>query len=328
MPRKARLDFPGTLHHVMVRGIEGTNIFKDGEDREAFLNRMNTLIEETGTRILAWTLMDNHVHLLVISGLAGLPTFMRRLLTGYAYYFNRKYRRSGHLFQNRYKSVLCEMDSYLLELVRYIHLNPLRAGLVKSLEELEEYTWCGHGALTGKQKNNFQEVDFVLGFFEKKRKRAIQIYREFVEAGKDQGQRSELVGGGLIRSSGGWSRVVSLRREGLAEAYDDRILGNDDFVQSILKEADHKLARQIQADKNISKISKMIKERCQKVGIKEIELKSGSRRKAVSEIRKEICFYLSRELGMPLAEIARHVGIGTTGVAMTIKRMEEVKYSE
>ena len=133
MPRKARLDVPGTLHHVMVRGIEGKNIFQDEEDRKAFVDRMGNLVEETGTRILAWTLMGNHVHLLIISGPAGLSTFMRRLLTGYAYNFNRKHRRSGHLFQNRYKSIICDLDPYFLELVRYIHLNPLRAGIVKTL---------------------------------------------------------------------------------------------------------------------------------------------------------------------------------------------------
>ncbi len=150
MPRKARLDVPGTLHHVMVRGIEGSSIFRDEEDRKAFVDRMSALVKETGTRILAWALMDNHLHLLIVSGLAGLSTFMRRLLTGYAIEFNRKHRRFGHLFQNRYKSIICDLDPYLMELVRYIHLNPLRAGLVNNMEELEIYPWCGHGILTGK----------------------------------------------------------------------------------------------------------------------------------------------------------------------------------
>ncbi|MEW6185731.1 MAG: transposase, partial [Thermodesulfobacteriota bacterium] len=99
-----------------------------------FIDRIRSLVKDTGTRILAWALLDNHFHLLIISGPIGLSTFMRRLLTGYAVGFNRKYRRFGHLFQNRYKSIICDLDPYLLELVRYIHLNPLRAGLVKTLE--------------------------------------------------------------------------------------------------------------------------------------------------------------------------------------------------
>jgi putative transposase len=322
MPRKARLDIPGTLHHVILRGIEGSNIFRDAEDRKYFLDRINSLVKETGTRILAWALMDNHVHLLLISGPSGLPTFMRRLLTGYAIGYNRKYRRFGHLFQNRYKSIICERDPYLLELVRYIHLNPLRAGLANDLEELENYPWCGHGILTGRQTNDFQEKDFVLGFFGSKRKRAVQAYREFVAAGKGLGQRPELVGGGLIRSLGGWSQVLSLRKKGESETYDERILGDGDFVQGILEEADQKLARQIRARKKAGSLSKIIKERCHEAGVKEIELKSGSQRRAVSELRKRLCYYFNRDLGIPMAEIARLVGVGTTGVAMAIKRIE------
>jgi len=328
MPRKARLDIPGTLHHIMVRGIEGSNIFQDAEDRKDFLDRINSLVKETRTRILAWALLDNHVHLLLISGPAGLPTFMRRLLTGYAIGYNRKYRRFGHLFQNRYKSIICDLDPYLLELVRYIHLNPLRARLVNDLEELENYPWCGHGILSGKQTNDFQEKDFVLGFFGSKKRKAVQSYREFVAAGKGLGQRPELVGGGLIRSLGGWSQVLSLRKRGESETYDERILGDGDFVQGILEEADQKLTRQIRARKKAGSLSKIIKERCHEAGVKEIELISGSQRKAVSELRKRLCFYFNRDLGIPMAEIARLVGIGTTGVAMAIKRIEAKNYQQ
>jgi putative transposase len=319
MPRHARLDVPGTLHHVMVRGIERQNIFQDEDDRQAFVERLRFLVRETSTRMLAWVLMDNHVHLLVISGPAGLPSFMRRLLTGYAIRFNRRHKRFGHLFQNRYKSILCELDPYLLELVRYIHLNPLRAEVVKNLEDLENYAWCGHGILTGRRENDWQERDFVLAFFASKEKKAIKGLQEFMEAGKGLGPRPELVGGGLIRSMGGWSAVLSLRQQGQTEAYDERILGGGDFVQAVLEEADQRMARQIRARKNTGSLAQIIKEQCRKAGVKERELRSGSRRRAVSELRRELCFYLSREMGIPLAEIARQVGIGTSGVAMAVK---------
>ena len=114
MPRQARLDAPGTLHHVMLRGIEKSTLFRDDEDRKDFLARVGDLTEKTKTRILAWVLMDNHVHFLLISGPEGISSFMRKLLTGYAIRFNRKHQRSGHLFQNRYKSIVCEKDPYLL----------------------------------------------------------------------------------------------------------------------------------------------------------------------------------------------------------------------
>jgi len=144
MPRQARLDAPGTLHHVMIRGIEEANIFWDDKDREHFLWRVGEIGKATETRILAWALMDNHVHMLLFSGSSGLPRFMRRLLTGYAVWFNRRHQRSGHLFQNRYKSIVCEEDGYLLELVRYIHLNPLRSHVVGNLEELAAGWLRGH----------------------------------------------------------------------------------------------------------------------------------------------------------------------------------------
>ncbi len=328
MPRQARLDVPGTLHHVMVRGIEKQNIFQDKEDRQAFVDRLRSIVLDTGTRVLAWALLDNHVHLLLISGPAGLPTFMRRLLTGYAIGYNRRHQRFGHLFQNRYKSILCELDTYLLELVRYIHLNPLRSEVVKDLEELEMVPWCGHGVLTGRQKNNWQDRDFVLGFFGSTARKAVRAYREFVAAGKDLGPRPELVGGGLVRSLGGWSQVLSLRQRGEPEAYDERILGSGDFVQAVLEEADRKLARQMRARKKTGALARIIKERCREAGVNERELRSGSRRRAVSELRRSLCVYFYRELGIPLAEIARQVGIGTTGVAMAVKNMSGVNITE
>src|SRR5262245_31856167 len=124
MPRQARLDSPGTLHHVMVRGIEKRQIVDDETDRRDFVRRLGALAEETRTPIYAWALMSNHVHILLCSGALGLAKFMRRLLTGYAVSYNLRHRRHGHLFQNRYKSIVCDGDSYFTELVRYIHLNP------------------------------------------------------------------------------------------------------------------------------------------------------------------------------------------------------------
>jgi len=133
MPRHARLDAPGTLHHVMARGIDQTNIFVDDADRAKFLGIVEELVFKTGTKIPAWSIMDNHYHLLILSGPLGLPAFMRKLMTRYAVYFNKRRHRAGHLFQNRYKSVVCEEEPYFLELVRYIHLNPLRAGMSQVL---------------------------------------------------------------------------------------------------------------------------------------------------------------------------------------------------
>jgi REP element-mobilizing transposase RayT len=153
MPRQPRLDAPGVLQHVMARGIERRKIFWDDKDRTFFLERLAVILEETQTQCYAWALIPNHFHLLLRTGLTPLSTVMRRLMTGYAVTFNIRHRRSGHLFQNRYKSVICEEDPYLLELIRYIHLNPLRAKLVEDLKALDKYPWSGHSAILGSRKN-------------------------------------------------------------------------------------------------------------------------------------------------------------------------------
>ena len=148
MPRLARLDAPGVFHHVMIRGIERRNIFRNNKDREDFLNRLGKLLPETQTTCYGWAFIPNHAHFLFRTGQVRLSTFMKRLLTGYAVSFNRRHKRNGQLFQNRYKSIVCQEDVYLKELIRYIHLNPIRAGVVVNLEELNKYPYCGHSTLT------------------------------------------------------------------------------------------------------------------------------------------------------------------------------------
>ena len=165
MPRQARIDTPGALHHIMVRGIERKKIFRDNKDRYDFLERLGKILSETSTPCYAWALIPNHAHLLLRTGSAPLSHVMRRLLTGYAVRFNHRHRRHGKLFQNRYKSILCQEDPYLLELVRYIHLNPLRAGLVKDFDQLARYRFSGHSVILGKVKNDWQDADYVLNCF-------------------------------------------------------------------------------------------------------------------------------------------------------------------
>jgi REP element-mobilizing transposase RayT len=168
MPRLARLDIAGLLQHVIVRGIERRDIFNDDHDRQLFFDRFAKLLSETGVRCYAWALLSNHFHLLLMPTSTALSSFMRRLLTGYAVSFNRHNNRSGYLFQNRYKSIVCEEEAYLLELVRYIHLNPLRAGMVKNLEELDQYPWGGHAVLLGNRIFAGQETEAVLDRFGQK----------------------------------------------------------------------------------------------------------------------------------------------------------------
>jgi len=241
MPRKARIDAPGALHHIIVRGIERRRIFSDDQDRDNFVERLGNIVTETQTSCFAWALIPNHAHILLRTGPTPLATVMRRLLTGYAVSYNRRHRRHGHLFQNRYKSILCQEDTYLLELVRYIHLNPLRAKIVKSLTDSDRYPYSGHSALMGKIRRNFQDTGYVLQLFGKKVPAARRAYHTYVEKGIAQGRRPELVGGGLVRSAGGWSAVKAMRRVQDHMKSDERILGDGDFAQSVLDEAKERL---------------------------------------------------------------------------------------
>ena len=168
---------------------------------------------------------------------------MRRLLTGYAVTFNRRYNRHGHLFQNRYKSILCQEDPYFLELVRYIHLNPLRAGLVEDYGALCDYAYSRHGVILGKRKNDWQDTDYVLAFFSGKTGVARKGYRRYVKEGVERGKRRDLVGGGLMRSLGGWQEVKRLKSGGERVKSDERILGDSSFVLEVLKDAEERLQR-------------------------------------------------------------------------------------
>ena len=308
---------------MMIRGIEKSPIFKDDQDRQDFVSRTGRVAQETGTKILAWVLMNNHVHLLFFSGPSGISEFMRRLLTGYALRYNRRHRRNGHLFQNRYKSIVCEEESYLLELVRYIHLNPLRAAVVKSMGELDHYPWSGHAVLVGKRKNAWQEREYVLQHFHVKEEKAVRAYRRFMDEGKDQGHRPELVGGGLTRSLGGWSQVLPLEgSRQITEQHDGRILGSEKFATEIIKEADKKVRRYLRAGEMKASIDDAIKEICSKEGIAEQELRMGVRIRKYSRVRAKISYYLSHEFGVSRAEIARQLGVCTSAIAKAIQSME------
>ena len=146
----------------MARGIEGWDIFRDDAVREGFLKRLGDLANKPGgPRLYAWALLPSHCH---------LSRFMRRLMTGHAVTYNLRHRRKGHLFQNRYKSIVVEEETYFLELVRYIHLNPVRAGIVKNVEELANYPYSGHSVIMGKREYSAQDVDTVLARFSERKK--------------------------------------------------------------------------------------------------------------------------------------------------------------
>lgn len=322
MPRQARLDAPGTLHHIMVRGINKSAIFKDDQDKTRFLERLGKIILDAECVVFAWVLMDNHAHILFKSGQKGMSGVMRKLLTWYAIYYNRRHHRSGHLFENRYKSILCEEENYLLALVRYIHLNPIRARIVRTLHELDRYPWSGHSFIMGNTKCLWMGMDYVLSQFSQNRRAAKIAYRKFIEEGMGMGHRPELSGGGLIRSLGGWSQVLSMHRKGLRELSDERILGSGNFVSTILNEAEEKEKRQLKFRQSGRTIAEIMEEECKSRQISLKELNSGSRRRKVSQTRAVVAYRGKEELCLSAAEIARHLGVSTSSITRTFEKME------
>jgi putative transposase len=324
MPRLARLDAPGVLHHIMIRGIERRNIFRIKKDREDFLDRLSTLLPETQTSCYAWVLMSNHAHFLFRTGNVPLATLMRRLLTGHAVSFNRRHRRHGQLFQNRYKSIVCQEDIYLRELVRYIHLNPVRAGIVEDITQLNKYPYCGHSAILGIEDRIWQDVNTVLGYFGKTVKSARKSYLSYMESGFDQGHRDELTGGGLIRSLGGWSEIARTNLKASHTKSDERILGESAFVSDILSQANEKYERKYELKRlgyDLNRVAMKVSEIYQ-IDTEDI-LSKGKQQKKV-KARSLFCYWAVNELGVSLTELARQIGISVPAVGYSVERGQAI----
>jgi putative transposase len=311
MPRSARIDMPGLLQHVIVRGIEKRKIFIDDRDRAFFANRLTVLLKETGVRCYAWALIPNHFHLLLMPTHGNLASFMRRLLTSYAVHFNRQHSRTGHLFQNRYKSVVCEEEPYLLELVRYIHLNPLRAGLVDDLAGLDGYPWSGHSVLMGNRQLDGQEQKEILLRFGKSATEGRSGYRQFIADGVAAGHRDDLVGGGLKRS-----RAQSSEAEQRGN-FDERILGSGAFVDSLQKQEHLR-------DRILTPISlpELVSRAAVVLNLAEDAIRRPGKAKPVSEARGIITYLAIRELGFKGTEVGKELHLTSSGVSIALRRGE------
>lgn len=320
MPRKGRIDFPGALHHIIVRGINRRNIFFDRRDRREFLRRLNKGLVETGVECFSWALIPNHVHLLLKTANRPLTDLMRSLLTGYALCFNKRHQRVGYLFQNRYKSILCDEDKYFLQLVRYIHLNPLRAGLVSSLSELNRYSWCGHSAILGNQHLSWQNISAVLKRFGKTVGQARIHYLEFVSKGIPEGRRPDLSGGGLLRSAGGWVGIRQLKRAGERWRGDERILGDNDFVAKALKTVDDKLEHRSKMRLTGWTLGRLLEYVGDRYGAEVGHIVGGRRDRLTIKARTLFIGLAINELGYNLTEIAKFLKVSRSAVFQATKR--------
>ncbi len=199
-------------------------------------------------------------------------------------------------------------------------LNPLRAKLVVSMGELDRFEFCGHGIILGKQQKDWQEVDKLLGMFGKRVGEARRNYRAYVEQGIEMGRRADLIGGGLIRSSGGWQAVKAMRRLRIHAKGDERILGESEFVLQVLKEQNEQLetrtrmrARGVDPQRAAARVEEIF-------GLTLSELSQGSRLRSVVRARSVLCYWAVKELGMSGVQAARWLGIGQPAVQRSVVR--------
>ena len=324
MPRQARIDAPGALHHIICRGIERRNIFKDNTDRNRFLERLGSVLQKSSTPCYGWALIPNHFHLLLKTGKEPIAQIMRRLLTGYAVTFNRRHSRSGRLFQNRYKSILCQENNYLLGLVRYIHLNPIRAGIVKDLKLLNRYAYTGHSVIMGKHKNLWQDTGSVLQLFGKNQYAARKKYRDFVEKGIARGRNPELTGGGLLRSIGGWGVLKSMRRMKVHLKGDERILGDSDFVEKVLRQASEQMERRYRLKAEGLTLTKISERVADIFGMQKDQVVVPGKQPDRVRARSVLAYWATRDLGLTATEVGKHLGLSKSAVSRAATRGQKL----
>jgi len=184
MVREARKKSKSGIYHVVERGINRQNIFHDEEDCHRYLEIMKKVKKESECKVLGYCLMGNHVHLLIQEREESISKIMKKIGVSYAWWYNRKYERSGHVFQDRFKSECVEDDRYLMTVIRYIHQNPVKAGMV---QKTEEYKWSSSRVYYGEKEypDRLTEVSFILGLFNNDKEGKIEGFRKFIEEDND-----------------------------------------------------------------------------------------------------------------------------------------------
>jgi putative transposase len=313
MARQKRLQIAGGIYHVITRGINRTAIFKDRTDRCEFLSQLETTLIKFPARCYAWALMGNHLHLLLRMLDQPLSKIMSKLLAGYAVYFNHRHKRHGYLYQNRFKSILCQEEVYFQELIRYIHLNPVRAGLITSQEELDRYPWTGHAVIVGRRKAAWQTTDEVLTHFGTGKSAAMAAYRRYITDGWAMGKQERLTGGGLRRSAGGWQKVLEGARNREFWRGEDQILGDDAFVKEAMKRAEEEMDKREKRKLSGWNLESLAEKVCGLMGVKMSDLAKRGRCNTISFAKGLVVYWGQTEAGQSMTQIAKFLGMSRAG---------------
>ena len=296
MARKPRVEFEGAFYHVIVRGNQRQKIFRDDRDRLVYLDRVEHYRQRYRFTIYAYVLMSNHVHLLLETGKTPLSKILQGIQFTYTQYYNRRYRTVGHLFQGRYKAILCDRDAYLLELVRYIHLNPAR---LKNPEELAGYRWSSHHAYLGRKGPVAVDTDLILGQLGNSAAQVLKAYRKFIEDGQGLGHEQRYY-----------------------QAADQRFLGDEKFIEQIAERAPQ---AEIRPGGRRIRFEELLHAVAQVHGCETKDLTAPGRQRAWAKPRAQLA-YLAREwCGMKTIEIARRLHRDASMVSRLCAEYEAVR---
>lgn len=290
MPRKPLIHFPGGVYHVILRGNAGEPVFFEDADRFRFYLLLQEGVERFGCRVHAFCCMTNHIHMALQVGNISLSRIIQNLSLRYTAWINRKNRRAGHLFQGRYKAILLDADSYLLELVRYIHLNPVRAHLVI---HPEEYAWSGHRAYPGRERFPWLTTDWVLSLFSSEIPVARKAYDEYVLGGMDEPGRPEFHYGSV----------------------EGRILGDDRFADEALMKANQ--------PRQPASLEAILDEVCRGYGLLRAELAAAGKSRPQAEARAVAALLVRESENCTLVELGRLLNREVSALSQAARRLSE-----
>ena len=296
MARKQRIHYPGAVYHVILRGNSSQDIFFANADRRRFYLLLQEGVGKYHHRIHAFCLMSNHVHLAVQVADIPLSRIMHNLGFRYTRYINWRKNRTGHLFQGRYKALLINADSYLLELVRYIHCNPVRAGLSRSPHQ---YPWSSHRAYLGEEAISWLSTDWILSQFASQDNRARTLYADFIGHGLHEGHRCEF-------------------HKGSAEG---RILGEDIFSEQAFARA----AQQFQGHLDIEGIISAV---CSRYGITPKVLVEPGKKQPAALCRAIAAYLVQGADNITMTELGRYVGRDLAALSRAAERIRIRSESE
>lgn len=292
MVRLPRIEYPGALYHVITRGNQKQRIFFDDNDRRKYLDLLAALKKAYSFRLYAYVLMNNHVHLLIETGEVPLSRIMQRLTGGYTQYFNRSHRRSGHLFQGRYRAILCDKDSYLLELTRYLHLNPVR---VKAAQDPGRYRWSSYRTYLGKaEQSDWVEAAQVLAHFARNKGEAANLYQRFVLDGIAEGHRDEYY-----------------------EAVEGRVLGASEFVDRVKEKSGEKDKAKLKVKPQI-----FLERACKVLGKKPQDVVGAAKDRQRVRLRQIVCYVGRAYTDLQVNELASVLKVDATCVSRSVSVLE------